>query len=65
MLPPTFYEVIDTVINCIRNTFQQKNYNETRQTIEILLLRTLREEDFSHELHQMSSFLSSTLDKFK
>ena len=33
--------------------------------MEILLLKTLRDEDFDHELHQMSSFSSSNLYKFK
>ena len=32
---------------------------------QILLLKALREEDFGHELQQMSSFFSSDLDKFK
>ena len=31
----------------------------------ILLLKALRDEDFDHELQQMSSFLSSDLHKFK
>ena len=30
-----------------------------------MLLKVLREEDFGHELQQMSSFFSSDLDKFK
>ena len=33
--------------------------------MEILLLKVLREEDFGHELQEMSSFFSSDLDKFK
>ena len=33
--------------------------------MEILLLKALREEDFAHELQQMSSFFSSGLHKFK
>ena len=53
------------VVNCIRNRFQQKGYIETLQTMEILLLKALRKEDFGHELQQMSSFFSSDLDKFK
>ena len=31
----------------------------------MLLLKALREEDFGHELQQMSSFISSDLHKFK
>ena len=31
----------------------------------ILLLKALRDEDFDHELQQMSSFFSSDLHKFK
>ena len=65
MLPPYFYQAIETVVNCIRNTFQQKNHIETLETIEMLLLEALREEDFGHELQQMSSFISSDLHKFK
>ena len=60
-----FYQAIDMVVNCIRNRFQQKGYIETLQTMEILLLKALRKEDFGHELQQMSSFFSSDLDKFK
>ena len=33
--------------------------------MEILLLKALRDEDLDHELHQMSSFFSSHLHKFK
>ena len=33
--------------------------------MEILLLKAFREEDFGHELQQMSSFFSSDLDKFE
>ena len=33
--------------------------------MEILLLKALRDEDFDHELQQMSSFFSSDLHKFK
>ena len=33
--------------------------------MEILLLKALREEDFGHELQQMSLFFSSDLHKFK
>ena len=31
----------------------------------ILLLKALRDEDFDHELQQMSSFFNSELHKFK
>ena len=51
--------------NCIRNRFQQKYNIETLQTMETLLLKLLRQEDFGHELQQMPSFFSSDLDKFK
>ena len=33
--------------------------------MEILLLKALRDEDFGHELQQMSLFFSSDLHKFK
>ena len=33
--------------------------------MKMLLLKVFREEDFAYELQQMSSFLSSDLDKFK
>ena len=53
------------IVNCIRNKFQQKDYIETLQTMEILLLKALREEELGHELQQMSSFFSSDLNKCK
>ena len=53
------------VVNCIHNRFQQKDHSETLQIMEILLLEALREEDFGHELQQMSSFYNSDLDKFE
>ena len=53
------------VANCVRNMLQFKDYIETLQAIEILLLKVLREKDFGHELQQMISFFSSDLDKFK
>ena len=53
------------VANCIHNRFQQKDYIETLQTMEILYLKASREEDFGHEFQQMSSLFSSDLDKFK
>ena len=52
-------------VNCIRDRFQQKDYIKTLQTMEMLLLKVLREENFGHELQKMSSFFSSDLDKFK
>ena len=53
------------IVNCIRNRFQQKDYSKTLQTMKMLLLKTLREEDFGHELQQVSSFFTSDLHKFK
>ena len=53
------------VVNCIRNRLQQKDSNETLQKMEMLLLKALHEEDFGHELQQMTSFFSSDLYKFK
>ena len=38
------------VTNCIRDRFQLKDYVETFQTMENLLLRALREEDFGLKL---------------
>ena len=60
-----FYQTIEIVVNCIFNRFQQKDHIETLQKMEILLLKALRDEDFDHELHQMSQFHSSDLHKFK
>ena len=60
-----FYQSIDMVTNCIRDRFQQKDYIETFQTMENLLLKALREEDFGLELQQISSLFGSNLDKFK
>ena len=53
------------VVNCIRNRFQQKDYIESLQKMEILLLKALCEEDFGHELQEMFSFFSSDLNKYK
>ena len=50
MLPPYFYQVIETVVNCTHNRFQKKDHIETLQKMEILLLKALREEDFDDEL---------------
>ena len=60
-----FYQAIEIVVSCILNRFQQKGHIETLQKIAILLLKALRDEDFDHELQQISSFLSSGLHKFK
>ena len=60
-----FYHVIDMVVKCICNRFQQKDYIETFQTMEILRLKTLLEEHYGHELQQMSLIFNSDLDKFK
>ena len=46
----TSYQAIEIVVTCIRNRFQQKDLIETLQTKDILLLKTLREKDFGHEL---------------
>ena len=45
-----FYQAINMIANFIRNRFQQKDYSKTLQTMKMLLLKTLREEDFGHEL---------------
>ena len=50
------------VVNCICNRFQQKDNIETLQKMETLLLEALCEEDFGHELQQMSSLFSSDLE---
>ena len=60
-----FYQTIDMVTNCIRERFQQKDYVETFQTMENLLLKALSEEDFGLDLQQISLFSGSALDKFK
>ena len=46
------------VVNCIHNRFQQKEYIETLQTMEILLLKALCEVGFGRELQQMPSFIT-------
>ena len=38
------------VVSCIRDRIQQKDYIETLQAMEILLLKVFHEEDFDHEL---------------
>ena len=53
------------VVKGIRNRFQQKDYIETLQTMEILLLKMLLEEHFGHALQQMPLLFNSDLDKFK
>ena len=53
-----FYQVIEIVVNCIRNRFQQKDHIEALQKMEILHLKALRGEDFDHELQQMSLYLN-------
>ena len=60
-----FYQAIEIVINCILNRFQQEHHIDTLQKIVILLLQALRDEDFDHELQQMSSFFISDLHKSK
>ena len=60
-----FYQAIEIVVNYIRNRFQQEDLIETLRTMEILLLKALRKENFGHELQQMSLFFSSDLHKFK
>ena len=60
-----FYQAIEIVVNCILNRSQQKDHTETLQKMAILLLKALRDEDFNHELQQMSSFFSSEQHKFK
>ena len=60
-----FYQTINMVANCVHDRFQQKDYIETFKTMENLLSKALREEDFGLELQQISSFFGSDLDKFK
>ena len=60
-----FYQAIEIVANCILNRFQQKDHIETLEKMTILLLKALRDEDFDHELQQMSSLFISDLHKFK
>ena len=45
-----FYQAVDMVANCIRDRFQQKDYIETLQTMENLLLKALHDEDFGLQL---------------
>ena len=58
-----FYQAIERAVNCKR--FQQKDLIGNLQTMELLLLKALREEDFGHELQQMSPLFSSDLHEFK
>ena len=55
-----FYRATAIIVKCIRDRFQQKDLIETLQTLE-----SITEDDFGHELQQMSSFFSSDLHKFK
>ena len=50
-----FYQAIEIVLSGIHNRFQYTYHIETLQKMEILLLKALRDEDFDHELQQMSS----------
>ena len=52
-------------MNCILDRFQQKDHIETLQKMAILLLEALHDEDFDHELQEMSSLFTSDLHKFK
>ena len=60
-----FYQTINMVANCVHDRFQQKDYIETFKTMENLLSKAFREEDFGLELQQISSFFGSDLGKFK
>ena len=60
-----FYQTINMVTNYIRDRFQQKDYIETFQLMENLLLKALCKQDFGLELQQTSSLFGSDLDKFK
>ena len=60
-----FYQTIQIVVNCILNRFQQKDRIETLQGMAILFLKALCDEDFDHEVQEMSSFFSGDLYKFK
>ena len=53
-----FYQAIEIVVNCIRIRFPQKDHIESLQKMEILLLKALRDEDFDHELQQVSLYLN-------
>ena len=60
--PPSPLEI---VVNCILSRLQQKDHTETLQKMAILLLKALRDENFDHEVQQMSLIFSSDLHKFK
>ena len=60
-----FYRAIYMVGNCIRNSYQQKDYIKVLHAMESMILKALREEDFGIELQQMSLLFSSDLNKFK
>ena len=64
-IPTIFCQAIEIIINGINNRFKQKGLIETFQRMEILLLKALLKEDFSHELQRMSLFSSSDLHKLK
>ena len=51
-----YIKQFDIVVNCIRDRFQQKDYIETLQAMEMLLLKVFREEYFGHELQQIFVF---------
>ena len=51
-----YIKQFDIVVNCIRDRFQLKDYIETLQAMEMLLLKVFREEYFGHELQQIFVF---------
>ena len=60
-----FIKQLKIVVNCFCNRFQQKDHIEILQKMGILFLKVLRDEDFDHELQQMSWLFGSDLHKFK
>ena len=54
------HQAIGMVVNCVCYRFQQKDYIETLEIMEMLLLKALHEEDFSHEIQQYLPFLAVT-----
>ena len=49
-----FYQAIDMVVNCIYSRFREKDFIETLQAMELLLLKPLCEEDVNSEIYNFA-----------
>ena len=55
-----FYRAIYMVGNCIRNSYQQKDYIKVLHAMESMILKALREEDFVLNFSKCLCFLAVT-----